>query len=243
VRLVPYVETLWFYESAHTHGREVVLPSARSQLLVNLETPGAVLRGASTKATAVDPAGMRRMIGVLFRPGGAFALSSVPGLHLQNAGVALDDLGLREDDPLADRLSRAVDAGEALTALERWLVARMPTPTAATAELGMVTAATRWLAAGLPVGDVVDRMGTSRSRFVRLFGAHVGTTAKQYASVTRFQRVVRALAAGEDDLAQLALRCGYFDQAHLCHDFRKLSGRTPTAYRPRDAREPNHIVD
>jgi len=183
---------------------------------------------------------MRRMVGVLFRPGGAFALSSAPGLHLQNAGVALDDLGLRDENPLADQLSRTDDSGHMLLALERWLVARMPRPTA---EHRMVTAAARWLAAGLPVGDVVDRIGMSRSRFVRLFGAHVGATPKQYASLIRFQRVVHGLAAGEDDLAQLALHCGYFDQAHLCHDFRKLSGRTPTAYRPRDAREPNHIVD
>jgi AraC-like DNA-binding protein len=33
--------------------------------------------------------------------------------------------------------------------------------------------------------------------------------------------------------AEVAVACGYFDQAHLIHDFQKLSGIRPSAYRPR----------
>jgi AraC-like DNA-binding protein len=83
----------------------------------------------------------------------------------------------------------------------------------------------------------------SRSRLVRMFAQQTGMSPKQFASLSRFQRAVRSLAAGEDDLAQLALACGYFDQSHFCHEFRRFSGRAPTAYRPRDPREPNHVLD
>ncbi|MGO4777280.1 AraC family transcriptional regulator [Lysobacter sp. 2RAB21] len=32
------------------------------------------------------------------------------------------------------------------------------------------------------------------------------------------------------DLAELALAAGYYDQAHFNHDFRRATGRAPTAF-------------
>ena len=46
----------------------------------------------------------------------------------------------------------------------------------------------------------------------------------------RFERAVERLRAG-DDLADLALDSGYYDQAHFNRDFRAFAGATPTAYR------------
>jgi AraC-like DNA-binding protein len=49
--------------------------------------------------------------------------------------------------------------------------------------------------------------------------------------------------ARADDVhwAEVAMEHGYYDQAHLIHDFRELTGLTPTAYRPRAAHEWNHV--
>ena len=44
------------------------------------------------------------------------------------------------------------------------------------------------------------------------------------------------------DWAGLALACGYFDQAHLIHDFRAFSGLTPTAYEARRTAFQNHVT-
>ena len=46
----------------------------------------------------------------------------------------------------------------------------------------------------------------------------------------RFERAVEHLRAGAD-LADLALDCGYYDQAHFNRDFRAFTGATPTAFR------------
>ncbi len=50
-----------------------------------------------------------------------------------------------------------------------------------------------------------------------------------------------ALAPGAADWADVAAEHGYTDQAHLIHDFRALTGITPTAYRPRSVEERNHV--
>lgn len=237
--LAPFVETLWFYESRHTHAREVVLPSARSQLLVNLEAP-AVFRGASTRPVTIDPAGMWRVVGVLFRAGGTALVSTVPALALQDEGVELADLAGSESHRLTDRLGEAEGSEAMLDELEGWLLGRR---VACDAELRRIATAADWLKREMPVAEAIERLGMSRSRFARRFGAHVGTTPKVYAGIARFQRAVSALAGGERDLAALAVRYGYYDQAHLTHAFRRFAGRTPAAYRPRDPREPNHVID
>jgi AraC-like DNA-binding protein len=60
--------------------------------------------------------------------------------------------------------------------------------------------------------------------------------------VRRLQRVLRAVGgSSEASWAEVAAEQGYYDQSHLIHDFRELTGITPTAYRPRSARERNHV--
>jgi AraC-like DNA-binding protein len=47
----------------------------------------------------------------------------------------------------------------------------------------------------------------------------------------RLHEAVERLAAGEPaDWARLARELGYFDQAHLIHDFKAMIGRTPAEY-------------
>ncbi len=237
--LAPFVQSLWFYESAHAHPREVVLPNGRMQLLVNLEAGSAVVRGLGTKPVVIDPGQMRRVVGVLFHPVGSYPLTGVSALELQDGGALVQDVLPNHTAELTDALTPPLAPAQLLAALDAWLLARC---SAATPELRTLAAATRYLEAGLPVASAVEHAGTSRSTLLRAFGTHVGATPKLYARLHRFQRVVRALAGGQDDLAELATRVGYTDQAHLCHEFRAFAERTPTAYRPRSATEPNHVV-
>ena len=49
--------------------------------------------------------------------------------------------------------------------------------------------------------------------------------------VLRFERVSRLLQQVEEPrLAEVALDCGYYDQAHLNRDFRQFAGTTPGDY-------------
>ena len=69
-------------------------------------------------------------------------------------------------------------------------------------------------------------------RLIAQFRDHVGLPPKTMARVIRFERAVRLLRDSGTPLgwAEIAYRCGYFDQAHFNREFREFAGRTPTEF-------------
>lgn len=66
----------------------------------------------------------------------------------------------------------------------------------------------------------------------RLFCEYVGVSPKWVIQRYRLQDAAVLLASGSSgQLAALAAELGYFDQAHLAQDFRRLFGISPSQYR------------
>ena len=75
----------------------------------------------------------------------------------------------------------------------------------------------------------MQKIGWSERYFSRQFEEQIGLTPKMLGRILRFHRAVRRLSGrGEVRLVELALDCGYYDQAHFTHDFREFSGVTPS---------------
>ncbi|WP_371301670.1 helix-turn-helix domain-containing protein [Nocardioides sp.] len=85
-----------------------------------------------------------------------------------------------------------------------------------------------------PVGSVAELaadLGWSRRRVLAALRAEFGLSPKQGARVFRFSHA-QTLAL-QHPMAEVAARAGYADQAHLCREWRRLSGRTPGVCRRR----------
>jgi AraC-like DNA-binding protein len=72
--------------------------------------------------------------------------------------------------------------------------------------------------------------GLSRFHFQRLFSAGVGLSPYDYLLRLRIRAACRLISAGKG-LTQVALECGFSDQSHFSHVFRKETGVTPGLYR------------
>jgi AraC-like DNA-binding protein len=78
------------------------------------------------------------------------------------------------------------------------------------------------------IDDVAFQAGFSTRQLRRLFLEQVGLSPKHFCRVIRFRSSVSRLSErGHADWAQMALDCGYYDQAHLINEFRQFSGYTP----------------
>lgn len=63
----------------------------------------------------------------------------------------------------------------------------------------------------------------------RIFDENIGISPKKLASLFRYQMLWQELSRGKTDILGLAEKYGYYDQAHLLHDFGKRHLMTPRA--------------
>lgn len=254
-----FVECLWSQEGVPPpHTRERIVPSGTTELVIALhDTPlrmggdrggmlehvsAAALCGPQSSPFVIDTRAQGRLVGVHFKPGGAFPFFAPPAAELRDAVVGLGDLWGGAAAVLRERLAAAPTAATRFALLERTLLAHAARPLARHPAVAYALRALDSVAPAVAVASVTEETGLSARRFIELFGREVGLTPKLFARVRRLQGVLRRL---EDPAhaawLELALTHGYFDQPHLIRDFRRFTGLAPTAYLARRGPSLNHI--
>jgi len=244
--LSEFVEVIWYWRGHDVpRSRERVLPMGTAELIVNLATGrrGAGLAGPQSEAAIIERSSQDELLGVHFKPGGAFPFLHFPFDELRGLQVSLDDVwGAARAAELMDRLHAASTIELKFGILERWLteLARRPLkhhPAVSFAlksfdnDPGLLSSAA-----------MADRAGLSQRRFIQLFRNEVGMTPKLFCRVLRFQQIIRTVQQQRDpDWLDVALSYGYFDQSHFIHDFREFSGLTPNEYLTLRTEHTNHV--
>ncbi len=80
------------------------------------------------------------------------------------------------------------------------------------------------------------QVNLSPSRFRHLFKQETGTTPAQYLKEVRLRRAAKLLRSSFLTIKQILKQVNLGSNAHFVHDFRKLYGITPTAYRRTNGR-------
>jgi AraC-like DNA-binding protein len=107
--------------------------------------------------------------------------------------------------------------------------------TVAAAEVGWAWGLLLRTGGTVPVSELAAETGWSGRHLASRFRAEIGLGPKEAARVIRFDRARRKLlgsagAGPRTGLADLAVACGYFDQAHLAREFRALAGCPPSQW-------------
>jgi AraC-like DNA-binding protein len=237
--LSEFVDQIWLYSGYSVpHKQERLMPTGTMELVLDLKRGDAVLAGVHSRPTMIDTEDSMQILGVHFRPGGAFPFLGVPASELHNETVPLDAIWRSEAELVREQILAAPDDETRFDILERTLFRR------ATRLQRHRAVAHGLFRLGRPVvvSDVVEETGLSQRRFIDLFDREVGLTPKLYARVARFQRVLRRVHPSNDiDWTDVALACGYFDQSHLIHDFRAFAGISPTEYATYKTEHLNHV--
>jgi AraC-like DNA-binding protein len=91
----------------------------------------------------------------------------------------------------------------------------------------------------LQVRDVAATVRLSPSYFSHAFKESFGQSAKSYIIERRIARAKHLMLTTRDTLAQIALACGFSDQAHYCRTFGAGVGQTPSRWRREHQERPS----
>ncbi|UTW45333.1 helix-turn-helix domain-containing protein [bacterium SCSIO 12696] len=83
----------------------------------------------------------------------------------------------------------------------------------------------------IQIDDLARDIGMSSSHFSRLFKQVIGDTPYQFLMRYRVERAAEMIANTKKPLFDIALSCGFSDQAHLTRTFKQLNNTTPKAWR------------
>jgi len=81
------------------------------------------------------------------------------------------------------------------------------------------------------IPTLAELVNLSPSRFRHLFKLETGTTPAQYLKDCRLRKAEKMLRTTFLSVKEILEQVGLTSNAHFVHDFRKLHGLTPTAYR------------
>jgi AraC-like DNA-binding protein len=176
------------------------------------------------------PEAETRSIIVRLAPFGGYILLGQAMDEIADQHVALDHL-LPGVGSIEDEL-QALESRQTVERIQSWLLQRVASRTR-DVDPDVVAALRLMTATGgrERIGVISKEIGTYRRRLERLFKVQVGVGPKEFASLMRFNQVIREV--GQSSWADIALDAGYADQAHFIRDFKRRTGMTPTEFRCR----------
>jgi AraC-like DNA-binding protein len=258
--LSQYVEHIWRAANCGMpSSRQRVYPNGAMALVIHLRKPTAsyyfddrvlsvrvpLLAGPYSMSFHMDPSESTEVIGVLFRPGAGRIFFPVAAHELHNDDIALSDFFPSEAERLLNELCAAPGEDAQFLVVEKYLSRKLeraaPIPPAVAYAIEQLSRE----GALRSIRQIQSDTGFSHTRFIQVFREQVGLTPKLFGRVRRFHSLLGCIEKRlPANWAGLAADCGYFDQAHLIHDFRVFAGVTPLEYsrQSRDAVRAPQVV-
>ena len=224
--LADCVKCFWVLEAEPGLPAQTIFPDGCAEIVFQygdhfLRQPRSVFAGQIYKHLKIVPSGRTGTLGVRFHPGGAARFFKQPQSEFTGHLYSLDEIWGAAGRSLEQEVLEAKSAAARVAIVEAELIARKsdrqssPMLAAALTHLGR-----------MPIREICATLAVSPRQLERHFQREVGLNPKLYARIRRFQQ---ALQQKNSTWCDIAYHCGYYDQAHLIHDFVEFTGQPPSA--------------
>jgi len=249
--LVGIVEAFWISRGTVAFLHEKILPQNNIELMFNLARPFGVPNRAPAQRTfrrawisgmqqewlMVTPQYETRLpsylLSVRMPPSGAYRVLDMPMHEVALNVIELDDALGDEVNSVHEQLGNCSEPGRQFGILCEFVRRRINGSRVRLRADALLAIGSLARSHGSHrIEELCRDLGVSRKHLGKLLHAHVGLSPKAYARMFRFRRVVDLVSndVRKLDWAQLAMSCGYFDQAHFNREFRAFAGMTPGEY-------------
>ena len=179
----------------------------------------------------MDSDGQAECVQVNFTPLGGRCFFGIPMSELADRMVPLSDLGDREIAGLTARLGELNSWEHRLDLVEAFVVERLKRSSTFDPAVGWAFERLAASSGRERISAISGRLEWSRRKTVERFRKDLGLPPKAVARIIRFNTArVIAQQTADPDWADIAVACGYSDQAHLAREFSALAGSPPTMW-------------
>jgi AraC-like DNA-binding protein len=248
--LAPYIRSFWTLEAEPPPGPN----SSQGQRFLaegleftfNLADPidiennnGAVktmaesgITGPMIRPMRLRPTGAVNLFGICFRPGGSYPFFKIPAHELADQFPDVSDLWGSEGYKFVDRIQNDCLTTQArIEAISVYLLHLLEKKLSDDAAINAAIEVIDCFKGRISVDDLARYLGMSCRHLERKFKERIGMTPKQLCRNTRFKHAYKQIEASDrDNWVDMALTCGYYDQAHLINEFRYFTGTSPAEF-------------
>lgn len=234
-RLSPYVACYWTldYDAQGRGQPHRILPDGCVDIIMDRLAPSC--RGASfvaglmTSFQVLTLTGAQSLFGIRMFVEAAPEILCFPVSESVGQQLLLEDVWGSEGLELAERLLSADSIPLMIEVVERKLRERLAVEDAPGSALLRVGLQYMYSSGGsLSMAELAERLHFSERHVRRTFERELGVSPKELLGIVRFQSMLQRLRqGGYSSMAELAVACGYYDQAHFINSFQRYYGLAP----------------
>ena len=167
---------------------------------------------------------------IYFTETGFTHFASHPANELFNVSLSLDNVFDRKSvAEVEEKLSSVATDIQRIKVVEQFLVSQLKD--IQTDKLIVEAVKLIYQSKGtIRIKELNQKLFISQSPFEKRFRKVVGTTAKKFASIVRFNAVLDSLN-NTKPLTEICYENNFFDQAHFIKDFKQFTGDTPENFK------------
>jgi AraC-like DNA-binding protein len=211
----------------------IVLNTQGNLFWDSLPLPAAFFYGQITEYKELFCQGPAQLIIIVFHPHGFNRMLNVPASELNDKVIPLADVFGGAALALLNAVAAAGTLPVKLAHIEEFF--REGANSRRSTGDPLVMAALELIRlhkGGISIQQLTGLIGCQSRQLERKFNAVVGLSPKHFCTVVRTVHFIKSLQSttSRPHLTGSAYESGYYDQAHLIREFRKMTGLTPTQY-------------
>ena len=196
------------------------------------DLPRVFIYGQLTDYRDVFSAVDTEIVIVVFHPYGFFRLYGMPADEVKGQIVDASLIYGERINSLNDDLRATGSYTGSIEIIERHFKGLLRDPKLDTDQLAQVMGSVIQAKGQVTIKQLADATGFTERKLERLFKMAIGIPPARYLQIVKlhyFLSLIRA-EGKTASLTMAGLESGYYDQAHLIHNFKQATGLTPTQY-------------
>jgi len=244
--LLQYIKSYWYLsiDTGDSFFEERIIPDGCAEIIVHLGDSmsrqsisgqkffdaRSKLIGQPTEPYIITSEGKIQIFGIRFFPHTLNFFFKAPSNETINSFYGLDILGFDSKKQFEENINNCARPGEMATIADRFMTRRLRQINCS--KFNYTDFAIKKIIASfgeIKIKEIEAMLRLSNKYLERIFLEWLGITPKTFAQIVRLQNILRK-AGKKNSLTNLALDCGYFDQAHFIRNFRQYTGTSPLHY-------------